>query len=933
MHHLWLRAWLAVAALVIGRIPECSAIDQPYNILEEVEQDTFIANIILDAQLDIKYTPNDLRLLHFTLHDRQGAQRNYKELFHIGERDGVLTTARRIDREQICARKLSCPIELNVMVQPGQFFEIIKVTINVVDLNDNAPQFPQTLLERAVSESAMPGAAFTIPAAEDRDSGSFGIQNYQLVTETNKFELQVTNNSLGTVNLQLILMSRIDREEEENFLMEIVAMDGGQPAKKGSMMVQISVLDANDNNPKFDNYSYEVMISENTPIGSTILQVLAHDPDQGLNGEVEYSFDPSTQSQYSSVFGIEGSTGEIFIKGDIDFETATVFHLTVMAQDKGPNSLPAYAKVTVRVQDMNDHAPHINVNALTSTGYAEVSETAQVGAFVAHVSVVDLDSGSSGEFDCHMASDHFQLQKLFPTEFKIVTTTTFDREFQPEYHLNMVCEDNGDPVRSAVEHIIVTILDANDHAPEFQHRIYTAEIRENNQIGTFITQVVALDHDIGSNAEVHYRIADDDRELLTIHETQGIIRANVKFDYETNHEIEFVVEAKDDGSPRRTARALLRLVILDDNDEVPQFSQTSYVFHVLENVHEQTFVGAVHATDKDTAPYNQITYSLHPDYDGLRVFSINPVSGQMSTKMPLDREEQHLYHVMVVASNDGYSMMRTLVNVTVFVEDQNDNPPILDYPNEWNNTVHISKNTPVGAVVARIRAHDIDDGKNAALMYSIFDGNGEQYFLMNLTTGIIYLTKKLETDGYQFHKMKVVVQDGGNPHKQAMGDFNIVVNKTKTLFGYQSSSFSFMNLKDSHIIMGAVILLFIILLLVLIIVVIKCRRSQTRRNNKYNCRREAKKRDTKKKDPRDSLEWKAVPNDYSGPDNYTPREVNSKEKPKKAVTFRVEITEGEGDQQSLWPTGSHCDLQVRVAYAVTSLWLDMLHRRHWIRLK
>ncbi len=864
-----------------------------HQIYEELPPDTFIANIVLDAKLDIKYSPNELRLLHFRLDDRRGATQNYRQYFIMEERTGILRTAKRIDRESMCAHRITCSIHLNVMVQPGQYFQIIKVSVEILDINDNAPVFPQNLVNRKISETTMPGAVFALPSAEDDDSSSFAIQRYELVSETKMFELQVTNTTRGNVDLHLILRGKLDREDVENYLMEVVAMDGGNPPKSGAMMIQITVLDANDNNPKFNNYTYEVTISENTPIGSTILQLHADDPDKGPNGKIEYKFATATQAQNGGLFGIDNETGEIFIKGPIDFERGNIYYLTVTARDHGQNSLPAYAKVVVKVQDVNDHAPHITINALTTTGYVEVSESAEVGTFVAHVSVADFDSGVSGEFSCRMASDQFRLQKLYATEFKIITTTTFDREIHSEYHLNMVCTDKGNPPKTATEHIIVTILDANDHSPEFQHRVYTAELRENNEVGAFITQVVALDRDSGKNAQVKYSIVDDDRRLLSVNEKTGIIRAIVKFDYEQDHELHFVVEAKDQGSPQNAARAMLRLIILDINDEKPEFSQAAYTFHVLENMREKTFVGTVIATDRDTPSFNQITYSLHPDYDGLRSFSINPYTGEITTKRELDREEQSRYLLVVVASNDGYPMMRSLGNVTVFVDDQNDNAPILDYPNDWNNTVHIARTMKIGGRIAHIRAHDLDANLNSELTYSIFDGNGGEFFRMNATSGVIYLNKVLETEGYQYHKMKVVVRDHGKPEKEAMGDFNIVVNKSLAVLQYQNSGFSFLKIKDSHVIIGAIITIFVILLAVLVVVIVKCRRKRNPRHQKYNCRREAKKRDGKKKDRRESMEWKAVPNDWSDKDN----------KPKKAVTFRMEVEEGEGEEasQQLWP--------------------------------
>ena len=461
-----------------------------YTILEEEKAQTFMANLVLDAALDQKYSQDDLDKLEFTLHDRRGIKQGLRNLFHIESKTGVLKTSKVIDRDSICSHSNLCEIPLDVLVEPGEFFQIIKVYVTVIDINDNMPRFPVTNLRLPISETTAPGSKFALPSAEDKDSGSYGIRQYHLVSKSNNFGLLVTNGTYGTMDIHLVVKSPLDREEAESFQVDIVAMDGGTPPKSGRMKVDITINDANDNNPKFDNYTYEVSIPENFPPGMAVLQIHARDPDAGANGQIFYRLSDSTLQSVGKIFGVDAHTGEIYLKSALDFEEKDAYILTVTARDQGENSLPAYAKVLIKVEDVNDHAPQITVNALTASGRVEVSEDSPVGTFVAHLSVTDLDVGKSGAIECTMKSTKFELRQLYKTEFKIITTATLDREKQPNYKLKVVCQDDGIPVKTTAEYLIVTIMDANDNSPIFRQQVYSVSMRENNAAGAHITQVI-----------------------------------------------------------------------------------------------------------------------------------------------------------------------------------------------------------------------------------------------------------------------------------------------------------------------------------------------------------------------------------------------------------------------------------------------------------
>ncbi len=769
-----------------------------YNILEEIPPNTLIGNIALDASMGAKYNMSVLGSLRFSfLTTPQDLNEN---LFAIEERSGILQTTSRVDRDEICPGMETCALMFDVAIRPAKFFQIIKVRIEIGDINDNDPYFPQNHIVHEISESTLPGKSFSVPAAIDPDSGIYSVRDYELVSTsqtTDKFELKVREMADGAIDLRLVLMEELDREVLDFYQVKIVAHDGGRPPKSGAVLIDIHVLDANDNDPKFENASYEVYVLENIPIGTTVIRVKARDPDQGLNGKVEYSFSRHTEQNYGDIFGIDTETGEIFVKGELDYEKAYIYLLSVTAQDKGPDSLPAHANVVVRVQDVNDNAPQITVNTLTTTGDAHVTENTPPGTFVAHISVLDEDNNDNGRVACTLDNDNFLLQKLYSTEYKIATATTFDRERQPYFDLRLQCFDRGSHPLSSFAHIRVTVMDENDHAPEFTQQFYTSTLTENNHIDDFLVSVTATDRDEGKNGWVRYELHEDSQNLVAIDQDTGWITANVIFDHEEVQELRFHVIATDKGSDARSSTATVLITVLDVNDEKPEFIQERYAFGTFENQPAGTEVGQVVAKDTDSDPYNYFTYMLDPKRSDTNMFEIDPYDGKIRTKRILDREEQPVYYLVAVAHGEGQSKSSS-ASVSVYVADKNDNDPVFDFPTEANHTVHVSNQVPTGHVITRLKAHDRDTGKNAKLIYRVHDGNDDDYFTLDPGTGSITINRDLTHLKKKHFTMHIRVEDMGEPQNAALSELLIVVNNA---LGYQRSTSGISISRDNLIIL------------------------------------------------------------------------------------------------------------------------------------
>ena len=276
---------------------------------------------------------------------------------------------------------------------------------------------------------------------------------------------------------------KIDLFIDVSSQIQLIAIDGGDPPRSGSTVIDITVLDANDNNPQFDNTTYEVRVLENLQVGTVIQKVKAKDKDIGPNGAILYEFSRHTVYEYGHLFGIKTESGKIYLKERLDYETTSVHLLAVTATDRGPDSLPAHASVIIRVDDVNDNAPQISIRTLTTNGQAEVLENSPIGTFVAYVSVTDKDSGDNGKVSCTTDNVNFSPKFTRASEFKISTMIQVDRETIDTYQISIACSDNGSPSQSTAVQLKVRILDENDNEPQFESPQYEFSVDENSDVG------------------------------------------------------------------------------------------------------------------------------------------------------------------------------------------------------------------------------------------------------------------------------------------------------------------------------------------------------------------------------------------------------------------------------------------------------------------
>uniref|UniRef100_UPI00109FA076 protocadherin gamma-A6-like n=1 Tax=Podarcis muralis TaxID=64176 RepID=UPI00109FA076 len=362
----------------------------------------------------------------------------------------------------------------------------------------------------------------------------------------------------------------LDREEQPDYDLILTATDGGDPVRSGTAQIHVIVLDANDNAPVFTQQIFEATIKENIPKGFIVCTVRATDIDEGINGEVKYSFGKNTE-KISKTFRLNSTTGDITLAGSLDFEISSLYEFEVQAIDGG--GLSNRSKVVIFVTDLNDNAPEIAITFVLNS----VSENTPTGTVIAILNVQDRDSGVNGEVMCSIPNSlPFQLKKTMDNFYTLVTDRALDREQVATYDIPITATDNGTPTLSTSAIISLQLLDTNDNPPFFLQSAYTSYLLENNPRGASVFSLKASDPDWEENARITYSITDDqgsDSRLssyLSINSETGVIYALTSFDYEEFRDIRFRVKAQDGGSPPLSSNVSVTLFILDQNDNAPQ---------------------------------------------------------------------------------------------------------------------------------------------------------------------------------------------------------------------------------------------------------------------------------------------------------------------------------------------------------------------------
>ncbi|NWI08655.1 PCDBG protein, partial [Crypturellus soui] len=626
-----------------------------YSLAEEIERDSFVANVAKDLGVSLS---------QLAARKARVVSEGNEQYFRLNQNTGVLTVKETLDREEICPQSDVCTLFFKIFFENP--LQLIRGEMEVLDVNDNSPIFPENEMVLEIPETTSPGSRFPLERARDKDMGSNGLQNYNLETNSH-FSLNLGTGKDEGKYVELVLQRQLDREDKREINLLLTATDGGSPPRTGTAQVRIVVLDANDNSPVFTREVYEVRLAENSPAEQLVVRVAAEDPDEGAYGKVRYAFTQTSEPSHH-LFQMNTDTGEIWISGNLDFEEAKGHEIVVRGTDGG--GLSAHCKVRVEVLDVNDNVPEI---ALTSIS-GSIPEDAPPRTVVALFRVRDRDSGDNGRTECAIDGElPFSLTPTFDNYYELRTEAALDRERTPEYNITITAMDWGTPRLSSQESISVQISDVNDNPPEFTKAVYTMSVKENNSHMLRIGSVNATDADTGKNARVSYVLVPEqgkEKPNVSVNSENGEIYILRPLDYENVRAFQVAVQATDGGSPPLSAQALVRVEVRDENDNAP------VVLHPLPNSSATAgelvprrapagyLVAKVVAVDADSGQNAWLSYELAKATEpGL--FRVGLHSGEVRTARAVSERDAARQKLVVLVRDSGQPSRSSSVTLSL----------------------------------------------------------------------------------------------------------------------------------------------------------------------------------------------------------------------------------------------------------------------------
>ncbi|XP_074505017.1 protocadherin beta-15-like [Sebastes fasciatus] len=636
--------------------------DVSYSVPEEMKRGSVIGNIAKDLGLDLgRLSARKARI---------DTEDNSVKYCGVNLNTGDLIVQERIDREGLCAKKASCVLKQELVLENP--LELHRISIRVQDINDNSPQFKEESLKIEIHESAVKGAGFRLDEAHDGDIGENAVQSYSL-QQNDHFKLNVKTKGGGRKYGELVLDKELDREDKKEIMLLLTAFDGGSPQRSGTVVIHVTVLDANDNVPVFSQAVYEASLPENSPLDTLVITVSATDADEGMYGEITYGFDHVSDKK--QVFSLNPKTGEVRVAAAIDYEKETSYEMQISAKDG--LGLASYATVIIEITDINDNAPVMNLKSLSNPIPENVSPGTEVGI----INVQDRDSENNRQVRCSIQQNvPFKLVPSIKNYYSLVTTGQLDRELVSDYNITISATDEGSPPMSSSKTVQLSVADINDNPPVFEEQSYSAYVSENNKPGSTLCSVTARDPDWRQNGTVIYSLLAGEvngapvSSYLSVNGDTGVIHAVRSFDYEQFRSFKVHVMARDNGSPPLSSNVTVSVFISDVNDNSPQIlypspEGNSFMTELVPKAaHGGSLVSKVIAVDADSGQNAWMSYHIVKSTDpGL--FTIGLHSGEIRTQRDISESDSMKQNLIVAVKDNGQPSLSATCSMYLLISD------------------------------------------------------------------------------------------------------------------------------------------------------------------------------------------------------------------------------------------------------------------------
>ncbi|KAM4852687.1 cadherin-23 [Thomomys bottae] len=681
--------------------------------------------------------------------------------FAVEPDTGVVWLRQPLDRET----KSEFTVEFSVSDHQGVITR--KVNIQVGDVNDNAPTFHNQPYSVRIPENTPVGTPIFIVNATDPDLGAGGSVLYSFQPPSQFFTI---DSARGIVTV----IRELDYETTQAYQLTVNATDQDKTRPLSTLAnLAIIITDVQDMDPIFINLPYSTNIYEHSPPGTTVRVITAIDQDKGRPRGIGYTI---VSGNTNSIFALDYISGALTLNGLLDRENPLYSHgfiLTVKGTELNDDRTPSDATVTttfnILVIDINDNAPEFN----SSEYSVAITELAQVGfALPLFIQVVDKDEGLNSMFEVYLVGNNSHHFIISPTsvqgkaDIRIRVAIPLDYETVDRYDFDLFANE------SVLDHVgyakvKITLINENDNRPIFSQPLYNVSLYENVTVGTSVLTVLATDNDVGTFGEVNYFFSDDP-DRFSLDKDTGLVVLIARLDYELIQRFTLTIIARDGGGEETTGR--IRINVLDVNDNVPTFQKDAYVGALRENEPSVTQLVRLRATDEDSPPNNQITYSIVNASAFGSYFDISVYEGYgvISVSRPLDYEQipNGLIYLTVMAKDAGNPPLNSTVPVTIEVFDENDNPPTFSKPAYF---VSVVENIMAGATVLFLNATDLDRSREYGQESIIYSLEGSSQFRINARSGEITTTSLLDRETKSEYILIVRAVDGGVGHNQKTG--------------------------------------------------------------------------------------------------------------------------------------------------------------------
>ncbi|XP_054681598.1 protocadherin-23 isoform X1 [Grus americana] len=670
---------------------------------------------------------------------------NVGEYFTLNNTSGKLLVTRSLDREDVS--NFTLVIECRDLGSPSRS-STAQLYLTVLDENDHSPLFAKTQYQISVREDLGEGSAILDLFASDEDDGLNGEVTYSLIDNTfGAFAIDSVTGSIVTTKA-------LDRETKSQYTFRAVASDcSAHLPRSSTVRVVVHVDDVNDNDPVFLQNPIRAFVPAETAVNETVATVRAEDVDLGPNGAVVFSLMVA-----ETVFQIDTKTGDIILQEPLaskDFST----QLLVTASDQGISPRTATAMVIIFTEEQEEEILFSN-----SLYEASVPENSAAGTSLLTVEAYERKfTGENIKYS--IFSDKESIFSIHPaTGIITVKDPKFlDYEVKNKIHLSVLAENS---LSSAFCGVTVLIQDMNDNVPKFEQSYYKASVWEGQSPKTDILQVFANDLDSGLNGETEYSIlSGNENAAFLIDSARGILATNTVLDHENTSSYRLVVQAADKGNPRLSATSIVRIQVLDVNDNAPVIQPLGEV-EVPENALPGFIVTRVSASDADSRPALQFGF-IYDNSPGMK-FAIDQHTGVVTVVEPLDFEEAAVYKLRITVSD---SVHQTEAELTILVLDVNDNPPVFT---QDSYQVSLPELISTDVTVLTVSAVDRDSEHNGMISYKILPSS--EGFSIDHKNGSVFTTGPVTQ--LEIIQLLIEATDGGSPTLSAVTSIEVHVEDT-----------------------------------------------------------------------------------------------------------------------------------------------------------